>query len=94
MELTAADIAVKLSKMLETSLNIPINQVYYWSDSMCLLRYISYELTQFKTFVANRLTLIREKSNVAQWNYVSSKDNPADIASGGLNIHDPVQIIQ
>ena len=83
---------VKLSKILETNLDIPIDQVYYWSDRMYVERYISNERTRFKTFVTNRLTQIREESNVAQKNYMSSKDNPADNASRGLGIHDSVQI--
>ncbi len=59
---------------------------------MCVLRYINNDVTRYKTFVANRLSVIREGSNVNQWNYVSTKDNPADIASRGLNVDDPVQL--
>jgi len=93
-ELTTATMAVKLSTMFETCLDISVDQIYYWSDSMCVLGHISNEQTRFKTFVENCLKLIREWSNVAQWDYVSNKDNPADVASRGLDIQDPVQLYQ
>ena len=53
---------------------------------MAVLRYIWNESTRFHTFVANRLALIREGSNVSDWMFVGTKDNPADDVSRGLNV--------
>ena len=39
---------------------------------------------RFKVFVTNLVQQIREHTDVSQWNYVSSKINPADCASRGL----------
>lgn len=41
---------------------------------------------QFQTFMANRITAIREVSNPSQWRHISSKDNPADAASRGMKV--------
>ena len=38
-----------------------------------------------KTFVANRVATIHERSECTQWHHVPSKLNPADIASRGLD---------
>ena len=39
---------------------------------------------RFRVFVANRLSVIHENSDVSQWRYVDTKNNPAEIASRGL----------
>ena len=36
-------------------------------------------------FVANRIQLIRDHSEVRQWRFVDTKENPADDASRGLD---------
>ncbi len=85
MELTAATIAVKMDRMLRQELQINLEDSNFWTDSTTVLRYIENDSTRFKTFVANRVSLIREASKPSQWRYVSSADNPADQASRGLN---------
>ena len=41
---------------------------------------------RFKTFVANRVSLIRENSTPDQWCHIVGDDNPADILSRGCNV--------
>ncbi|CAC5418240.1 unnamed protein product [Mytilus coruscus] len=41
---------------------------------------------RYHTFVANRLALIHEATDNAQWHYVNTKQNPADFASRGMTI--------
>ncbi|XP_046556807.1 uncharacterized protein LOC124266041 [Haliotis rubra] len=53
---------------------------------MSVIRYICNETTRFHTFVANRVALIREATDVEQWNYIDSKSNPADMASRGIKM--------
>ena len=57
-----------------------------------MLGYVANDARAFKTFVASRLHMIKENSNVEQWKYVPSKKNPADDASRGLNFKNFVQI--
>lgn len=84
LELSAAVVAVRLNTMLREQLTIPINETFYWTDSMAVLQYIRNTNRRFKTFVGNRLAAIHEASEVPQWRYVNTKQNPADLASRGL----------
>ena len=37
-------------------------------------------------FVANRIELIRDHTDIHQWHYVGTKDNPADYSSRGIDV--------
>ena len=87
MELTAATTAVRLNKMLEDELDDPIHGVFFWTDSTAVLKYISNDSARLHTFVANRVQVIREASDVSQWRYIETKVNPADDASRGLEVN-------
>ena len=88
MELTAATVAVRLTTLITKELDMPVSDIYYWTDSMSVIRYIKNESAIFHTFVANRIAVIRDGSNVENWNYVASKLNPADEASRGLTVNE------
>ncbi|XP_061191631.1 uncharacterized protein LOC133199821 [Saccostrea echinata] len=85
LELTAATVAVRTNKMLLRELNIPVDCVTYWTDSMTVLRYIQNSTARFHTFVANRLAVIHEGSQPTDWRYINTKLNPADHASRGIS---------
>lgn len=91
LELTAAVVAVKVDKMLRQELQIPLQPSIFWTDSTTVLRYIDSETARFKTFVANRVTLIREATKSPQWNYIGTAENPADQASRGLKAKSLIQ---
>ncbi|XP_062414582.1 uncharacterized protein LOC134107160 [Pungitius pungitius] len=84
LELTAATVAVKVDKMLSSELQLPLEEPQFWTDSTSVLKYIKNEDKRFQTFVANRISVIREASQVSQWRYIPSAQNPADDASRGL----------
>ncbi len=88
LELTAAVLAVRVDKMLKKELRLKLDQSVFWTDSTTVLNYISSETKRFHTFVANRVAVIREVTEVAQWRYIGSKQNPADEASRGLSADD------
>ena len=67
---------------------------FFWTDSQVVLNYISNESKRFKVFVANCVQMIRNHTNLGQWNYVRSADNPADSASRGLNTTKEAKIKQ
>ena len=71
--------------MLQQELDYEKVSQVYWSDSKVVLGYISNEARRFHVYVANRVQQIKERINTAQWYYVASSENPADIASRGLN---------
>ena len=74
-----------MSKLIRKELDIKNYEETYWTDSKVILGYINNEVKRFKIFVANRVQTIKENSNVEQWKYISSKDNPADDGSRGLD---------
>ncbi|XP_065328140.1 uncharacterized protein LOC135933837 [Pelmatolapia mariae] len=84
LELAAAVLAVRLDKMLSVELNLNLSESVFWSDSTTVLQYIANTTTRFKTYVANRVSIIHALTKVEQWRYISSKLNPADAASRGM----------
>ncbi|XP_033624666.1 uncharacterized protein LOC117288077 [Asterias rubens] len=84
MELTAASLSVKFIALITSALELHFN-VFYWTDSTSVLRYIANKTTRFHTFVANRITTIQEGSRIEQWRHVPTLKNPADIASRGIS---------
>ena len=78
-------------KMLKRKLDMMIDNTFHWTDSMSVLRYINNETSRFQTFVSNILVAIHEGSNIEQWNFISTKLNPADIASHGLAINEQLR---
>ena len=85
LELTAATVAVKMDRLMRKELHMPLEESMFWTDSTTVLRYIASENVRFKTFVANRVSLIRDNTKPSQWMYVNSELNPADHASRGMN---------
>ena len=86
LELAAATIAVKVNHQIHKELQLHIDSTHYWTDSTTVLQYIRNETKRFKTFVANRLAIIRDGSGSSQWMYVNTSQNPADECSRGLTV--------
>lgn len=86
LELTAATLLVSIDNMISSSLKgrLDVNEKYFWTDSMIVLRYIHNESKCLNTFVSNRVAKIREISSPSQWRHVKGQENPADIASRGI----------
>ena len=82
LELSAATMSVRHDRMLKREIEIPLSMPsMFWSDSMSVLRYIKNETKRFHTFVANRISMIRDGSIPNQWRYVEGTLNPGDSAS-------------
>jgi hypothetical protein len=88
LELGAALVACKVSRLVQEELEFKIDQVYYWSDSLIVLSYINNTTTRFKTYVANRIAAIHELSSPEQWRHIPGVINPADLASRGISTCD------
>ena len=85
LELTAATLSVKISKMLKNELDIYVDDEIFWTDSKIVLGYINSNVRRFKVFVANRVQQIRDHRSPKQWPYVENSSNLADDASQGLD---------
>ncbi|XP_006817967.1 uncharacterized protein LOC102804591 [Saccoglossus kowalevskii] len=88
LELKAATLSVKQNKLIQRDMEMKVDETFYWTDSMTVLRYINNEHTRYHTFVANRVALIRDGSVPEQWSYVNTKDSPANECSLGQSIDD------
>lgn len=77
--------------MLKVEMQLLLQQSIFWTDSITVLRYIDGETARFKTFVVNRIALIREATETEQWMYVRTSDNPADQATRGLKVESFIQ---
>ena len=85
LELASAALAVRMKQILVPELDMSFDAVRFWTDSMIVLNSIRNRNTRFKTFVANRLSLIHSASDVSDWSYVPSALNPADVGSRGTD---------
>jgi len=84
LELSAAALAVRVDSMLQQELNLDLKPSVFWTDSAIVLGYIHNTMARYHTFVANRISAIRDGSVPEQWRHVASADNPADDVSRGL----------
>ncbi|XP_049419820.1 uncharacterized protein LOC125880984 [Epinephelus fuscoguttatus] len=87
LELSAAVTSARISAMLKEELQMKIDKECFWTDSQVVLAYNN-EARRFHVFVANRIKLIREKTDPNNWHYVDTTQNPADLASRGLRAAD------
>ena len=62
LELTAAVISVRLSKIIREELNMAIDHVCYWTDLTSVLKCFNNESKRFHTFESNRLRVIHNGS--------------------------------
>lgn len=86
LELMACVIATQLKKFIETSCSdLPITKYVFWTDSKTALMWIRSDVANLKMFVANRVQRILLASNTGEWRWVPTDENPADLASRGLN---------
>ncbi|XP_071944762.1 uncharacterized protein [Antedon mediterranea] len=61
----------------------------FYSDSRVVLGYISNQTRRFYVYVSNRVERIIRITQPAQWRYIESGKNPADLASRGISASDP-----
>jgi hypothetical protein len=88
LELSGVVVACRLYEIIRDELEIKLNSVTFWTDSMIVLGYIRNISRRFKTFVANRLSIIQELSTADQWRHIDTKSNRADVASRGMRAED------
>ncbi|XP_032569851.1 uncharacterized protein LOC116800206 [Drosophila sechellia] len=82
LELCAAHLLSELIQRLKGSID-NIMEIYAWSDSTITLAWINSGQSKIK-FIKRRTDDIRKLKNT-EWNHVKSEDNPADLASRGVD---------
>ena len=75
--------AVKLDRLVRSELDIDLTESYFWTDNEIVIAYLRNDSKRYKTFVANRVSQIRELTETNQWRHISGKQNPAHMLSRG-----------
>jgi len=78
-------VLVNLITKIKSSLDIIVDSIYYWSDSIVCLNWIRLEPHRLQVFVRNRVSDIQAQSDRSSWRYVPSSENPADLLSRGTS---------
>ena len=60
LELQGALLASRIDSAVRRELEFSFEKVIFWTDSMTVLIYIRNESRRFQTYIANRVTEIRE----------------------------------
>ncbi|XP_072395159.1 uncharacterized protein [Diabrotica undecimpunctata] len=91
LELCGCLLGARLVKQVQAAMGMSINKVQFFCDSTISLSWIRGEPSQWQTFVSHRVAEIQQLSSVTSWRHISSKDNPADVISRGI---DPDQLLK
>ena len=84
LELCGAQVLARLLHRVREIFQVPLTEVYAWSDSTIVLSWLSGSPRRFKTYVRNRVSEIIDRIPPDRWSHVVSADNPADCASRGV----------
>lgn len=86
LELLGAVVAVELWAYVSDACRLEHIPVYYWTDSMIVLHWLSRDSRSLKPFVANRASSILKTSLLSQWHHIPGEQNPADMVSRGSTV--------
>ena len=86
LELCANLEVSKASLRVSEALGIPMDRSYFYTDSMISLGYQNNSDKTFSRYVTRRKELINNMTSNASWRYISSSENPADLASRPQNV--------
>ncbi|XP_071570688.1 uncharacterized protein [Temnothorax nylanderi] len=91
LELIAAVLLVKLVLHILKVINLLNIPIFLRIDSEVALTWILGHPSKWKEFVQNRVSFIQKTLPQAVWQFISGKDNPADLATRGLT---PQQLLE
>ena len=86
LELCAALSGAQLANLLSSELTIPIQSVTLWTDSTTVLTWLTSESCRYKVFVGTRIAEIQTMTDIKNWRYVDTKNNPADDITRGKTL--------
>ena len=87
LELLAALILARLATRIKTTLEqcLVVSRIRCWTDSKNVLYWIKGKNKEWKQFVNHRVAEIRQLLPTDVWAHVPGVENPADLASRGVN---------
>ena len=84
LELCGAQVLARSLHYVRGIFQVPLSEVYAWTDSTIVLNWLTGNPRRFKTYVGNRVSEIIDRIPPDRWSHVVSADNPADCASRGV----------
>ena len=81
LELCAALEAAQSARYVASEMRLKIDNVFFCSDSKIVLGYLTNTERSFTKYVTTRVGQILKTTSPSQWTYVSSRENPADLAT-------------
>ncbi|XP_055522497.1 uncharacterized protein LOC129716687 [Wyeomyia smithii] len=87
LELRGALMAAELFSKVKDSVRC-LAEVFFWTDSTTVLRWLLATTSTWTTFVANRVSKIQLLTENCHWNHVTGEHNPADLVSRGVRPDD------
>ena len=84
LELCGVQLLSKLMDIARKILSIDLCNTFAWCDSSVVLGWLNTTPGRLNTFVSNRVVDTISRLPPTLWRYVSTKHNPADVASRGL----------
>ena len=84
LELCGAVVLTRLLQHVKEVYNVPLSNIYAWTDSKIVLSWLTGNPRRFKTYVGNRISLIVDQIPPDRWSHVAGAENPADCASRGV----------
>ena len=85
LELCGAQVLARLLQHVKEVLQLPLSDVFAWTDSTIVLSWLTGNPRRFKTYVGNRVSSIVDQIPPDRWNHVLGIENPADCASRGVS---------
>ena len=70
-----------IAKLVPKEHKFNINRCVFWFGSQTVLQWINSDPLTYKTFFMNRLGEISEETNVTEWKWVPTTEDPADDAT-------------
>lgn len=86
LELCGALLLTKLFERVKPALDCQNAAIFAWTDSMITLSWLASHPSKWSVFVANRTSEILKTLPYNHWQHISTKENPADLASRGVLI--------
>ncbi len=84
LELCGARLLAQLLQHIRLILDVPLCDIYAWTDSTIVVNWLDGNPKRFKTYVGNRISNILDLIPSDKWRHVRGSENPADCASRGL----------
>ena len=92
LELVAAVVSVMLAVKICIALEIPLDQVLFFTDSMAVLYWLT-TASPLSPYTGHRVAKICERTNWRQWKYVYTAENPSDLPTRGMRAEDLTKAI-